>query len=50
MRRMPAFRPEKPAIRSNRVRLVTRMRMVPRSLSCSRKVRLSWLTDTTVPS
>ena len=37
-------------MRSKRVREVTLMRIVPRSESCRRKVRLSRLTDTTVPS
>ena len=47
---MPARRPESPSIRSKRVRSLTRMRTVPRSLSRSRNVLLSRLTDTTVPS
>jgi hypothetical protein len=50
IRVMPLRRAPKPAMRSKRVPRVTLMRTVPRSESCRRNVRLSRLTDTTVPS
>src|SRR5215210_6808425 len=47
---MPTRRAPKPLMRWKTVLPVTLMRIVPRSLSWSRKVRLSLLMETTVPS